>query len=29
MEKINITTNKHSEMIDFTEEVNALIPQVF
>jgi secondary thiamine-phosphate synthase enzyme len=29
MEKINITTNKHSEMIDFTEEVNALIPQGF
>jgi len=29
MEKINITTNKHSEMIDFTEEVNALIPAGF
>lgn len=29
MEKINITTNKHSEMIDFTEGVKALIPAGF
>ena len=29
MDKINITTHKHSEMIDFTQEVNALIPKAF
>ena len=29
MDKINITTNRHSEMIDFTAEVNALIPEGF
>ncbi len=29
MDKINITTNKHSEMIDFTGEVSALIPDGF
>lgn len=29
MDKINITTHSHSEMIDFTKEVNALIPKGF
>ena len=29
MDQINITTHKHSEMIDFTQEVNALIPNGF
>ena len=29
MDKINITTHQHSEMIDFTQEVNALIPNAF
>jgi secondary thiamine-phosphate synthase enzyme len=29
MDKINITTHGHSEMIDFTKEVNALIPKGF
>ena len=29
MDKINITTNRHSEMIDFTAEVNALVPEGF
>ncbi|MBU8901734.1 MAG: secondary thiamine-phosphate synthase enzyme YjbQ [Victivallales bacterium] len=29
MDKINITTHQHSEMIDFTQEVNALIPNGF
>ena len=29
MDKINITTNKHSEMINFTHELSALIPKAF
>lgn len=29
MDTINITTHKHSEMINFTQEVNGLIPKGF